>query len=181
MAYNGMFLPPEEDPRRESTPVGELATYRDYLNTFRLTVEVKCRDLTPEQLATRSVPPSDLSLLGLVRHLARVEHHWFQRCLLSQPAIPRIFDDGTGGFTDVEGTQACVDEAWAAFREQTAAADAVLDALSDDMLGEQRPLPRSPDETLSVREVLVHLIEEYARHCGHADLLRECIDGRTGL
>jgi len=181
MAYNGMFLQPDDDPREDSKPVGELATYRDYLRNFRLTVEVKCRDLSPEQLATRSVPPSDLSLLGLVRHMARVEHNWFQRCLLSQPTIPRLFDDGTGGFTEVEGTQECVDEAWAAFHEQTAAADAVLDELSDDMLGDHRPLPRSPEETLPIRDVLVHMIEEYARHCGHADLLRECIDGRTGL
>jgi uncharacterized damage-inducible protein DinB len=160
---------------------GELANYREYLDHFRATLRRQCADLTPQQLATRAVPPSDLSLLGMVQHLARVEHHWFQRCLGGRGEEARLFDDGTGGFTDVVGTQAAVDAAWAAYDEQVAAADAVLDGLGDADMAQVRVSPSHPEETPTIRDVLVHLVEEYARHCGHADLLRECLDGRTGL
>src|SRR6266540_3982097 len=74
-----MWAKPEDDPRAGGSPVGELATIREYLSNYRLTLGMKCEDLSPEQLATRSVPPSTLSLLGLIRHMARVEHNWFQR------------------------------------------------------------------------------------------------------
>lgn len=154
---------------------GELANYRDYLDNFRTTLRRKCDGLTDEQLATRSVPPSDLSLLGMVQHLARVEHHWFGRYLrgLDQP---RLYDDGTGGFTELGEVQ----DAWASYEEQVRLADAALDELDPDRLGELLPLPGHPGQQTSIRDVLVHMIEEYARHMGHADLLRECIDGRTG-
>src|SRR5689334_20018111 len=153
---------------------GELANYRDYLGHYRDTLERKCADLSPEQLARRSVPPSSMSLLGLVRHLARVEHFWFQRALVEVEA-ERIYDDGDAGFAVVEPTQEAVDEAWAAWREQVALADAWLDQQSDDTLGNEVTF-RNGTETGSQRDILVHMIEEYARHCGHADLLRECID-----
>jgi len=175
-----MWIDPADDPRTDSNPVGELATYREYLTNYRLTLELKCDGLTPEQLATRSVPPSALSLLGMVRHMARVEHNWFARILREQPDLERIFDDGDTGFAAAVGTQECVDDAFAEWNRQIAAANQWLDALTDDQLGDQKPLPRNPGETASVRDILVHMIEEYARHCGHADLLRECIDGRTG-
>lgn len=157
---------------------GELANYRDYLDQYRATLERKCADLSPEQLATRAVPPSALSLLGMVRHLARVEHFWFQRALAEVDA-PRIYDDGDAGFAEVEPTEAAVAEAWAAWREQVAIADAWLDAATDDGLGRVVTF-RGGTDSASVRDILVHLIEEYARHCGHADLLRECLDGTTG-
>ena len=79
-----MWTAPENDPRTYGNPVGELATYREYLTNYRLTLELKCQDLDPEQLARRSVPPSTLSLLGLVRHLAHVEQSWFRRDLLRE-------------------------------------------------------------------------------------------------
>lgn len=157
---------------------GELANYRDYLDQYRATLERKCAGLTPEQLATRSVPPSAVSLLGMVRHLARVEHFWFQRALVEVEG-ERIYDDGDAGFAQVEPTDAAVAEAWAAWREQVALADAWLDRLTDDGLGREVTF-RKGTETASVRDILVHMIEEYARHCGHADLLRECLDGATG-
>ncbi|GAA1520392.1 DinB family protein [Nocardioides humi] len=161
-----------------STTTGELANLRDYLTHYRATLERKCAGLTPEQLATRSVPPSTLSLLGMVRHLARVEHFWFQRALVEVDA-PRIYDDGDAGFAEVEPTEAAVAGAWTAWREQVALADAWLDRRTDDGLGQVVTF-RQGTETASVRDILVHMIEEYARHCGHADLLRECIDGVTG-
>jgi uncharacterized damage-inducible protein DinB len=182
VGYNGNWLPEDQDPRQPTNPQGELATYRDYLRHYRLTLELKCQDLTPEQLATRSVPPSTMSLLGLVRHMAAVEHHWFQRFFQGRWDEPRPYrtpEDHDLDFNGAVGTQECVDDAFAAWREQVGASDAWLDTRTDETLGEEFPLPRS-GEPASARDILVHMIEEYARHCGHADLLRECIDGRTG-
>ncbi|WP_408898774.1 DinB family protein [Nocardioides sp. R1-1] len=157
---------------------GELANYRDYLDQYRATLERKCAGLAPEQLATRSVPPSAMSLLGMVRHLARVEHFWFQRALVEVEG-ERIYDDGDAGFAQVEPTEAAVAEAWTAWREQVALANAWLDRLTDEGLAQVVTF-RGGTETASVRDILVHMIEEYARHCGHVDLLRECLDGATG-
>jgi len=181
VGFGGIWLPEGEDPRHQDQPaVGELATYRDYLRHYRLTLELKCEDLGPEDLAKQSVPPSDLSLLGLIRHMARVEQSWFQRVLKENLELPRLdADDPTGGFHKVEPTQESVDEAFASWREQVAAADEWLDSIDDSVLGETRDVGRG-DEPTSIRDILVHMIEEYARHAGHADLLREVIDGRTG-
>ncbi|MGK2874922.1 MAG: DinB family protein [Nocardioides sp.] len=176
MAYDGMFVAPDVDPRNNTvSAVGELATYRDYLDNYRTTLRLKCADLTWEQLVLRAIAPSDLSLLGMVQHMARVEHHWFQRYLRGLD-VPRLYDDGTGGFTDLGPS----DAAWTAFEEQVRLANEALDEFGGD-LGEIKPVPGHPDESASVRDVLVHMIEEYARHLGHVDLLREVIDGRTGL
>jgi uncharacterized damage-inducible protein DinB len=161
----------------------ELATYRDYLGHYRGVIERQCADLAPEQLALRSVPPSTLSLLGLLRHLAYVEQTWFQRALQNRTDEPRLFTDAADPdheFNAVTGTQAEVDEAYAAWRDQIARADAWLDTQSDASMAEELTL-NSDGRTGATREVLVHLVEEYARHAGHADLLRERIDGRTGL
>ncbi len=159
----------------------ELANYREYLDHFRATLARQCAELTPQQLTTRSVPPSTMSLLGLVRHLAKVEHSWFHRVLQQHVHHTKLYwraESKDVDFDEVEATQECVDEAFEAWREQIARADAYLATLTDDTLVE---VVTFDDESASVRDILVHLIEEYARHCGHADLLRECIDGRTGL
>jgi len=176
-----MWSKPEDDPRTQSSPVGEYATIREYLTNYRLTLAMKCEGLDPEQLATRSVPPSTMSLLGLIRHMARVEHGWFQRALQGHRELPRLFwseEDHDLDFNAVTGDQALVDEAFASWKAEIAAANEWLDGDVD--LGAMVTLPRS-DEQASVRDILIHMIEEYARHCGHADLLRECIDGRTGV
>jgi uncharacterized damage-inducible protein DinB len=174
-----MWAKPEDDPRVVGSPVGELTTIREYLTNYRLTLGMKCDDLSPEQLATRSVPPSTLSLLGLVRHMARVEHNWFQRVLGGHQEVPRLFwspDDNDLDFSGAVAEPAVVEEAFAVWKGQIAAAD--------EWLSEQIDLSAMvltfQDEQASVRDILIHMIEEYARHCGHADLLRECIDGRTG-
>jgi uncharacterized damage-inducible protein DinB len=159
---------------------GELANYRDYLDHYRSTIERQCADLTPEQLATASVPPSELTLLGLVRHLRRVEHYWFRMVLDEHLEEPRFDeDDPTGGFRSIAPTPEAVEEAFTGWREQIAYADAWLDAHQGDDLGAQRRTRKGEEAT--IRDVMVHLIEEYARHAGHADLLRELIDGRTDL
>jgi uncharacterized damage-inducible protein DinB len=179
VGYGGMWAKPEDDLRVAGNPVGELATIREYLSNYRLTLGMKCEDLSPEQLATRSVPPSTLSLLGLVRHMARVEHNWFQRSLQGQREAPRPFwspDDDDLDFNGAVADPAVVEEAFAVWRAQIAAADEWLDGQID--LGAMVVTARG--EQASVRDILIHMIEEYARHCGHADLLRERIDGRTG-
>jgi uncharacterized damage-inducible protein DinB len=175
-----MWLPPEEDPRTYGNPVGEKATYWEYLNNYRLIIELKCQDLDADQLARRSVPPSTMSLLGLVRHVAQVENNWFQRVLQAQTEAPRLYrrdDDRDWDFTGATPDPAVVDEAFATWKAEIAKADEWLATLPEDDLGREVVLH---DGAVSIRDVLVHMIEEYARHAGHADLLRECIDGRTG-
>lgn len=173
-----MWVEAEEDPRGQEFTHGERETLLDYLGNYRKTLVMKCEGLTPEQLATASVPPSNLTLLGLVRHMAAVEQSWFRRVMGRDLALPRLYgkgEDRDADFTAVEPTQACVDEAFASLQREVAHAEAFVDAQDD--LG----VTGTHDEgEIELREVLVHMIEEYARHCGHADLLRERIDGRTG-
>lgn len=129
-------------------------------------------------MALRSVPPSTMSLLGLVRHMADVERSWFRR-VMSGDSAPRRFssdEDREGAWSGAVADPAVVAEAWAAWEEEVAFAERVVADASD--LG---TMGRTSDgNTLQLREVLVHMIEEYARHCGHADLIRERIDGRVG-
>jgi uncharacterized damage-inducible protein DinB len=173
---NGMWVDPAHDPRdTDEPPVGEKVILRQYLDRYRMTFEMKCEGLTPEQLATRSVPPSTMSLLGLVRHLARVEHHWFRRVLEGQEDLPRLYrteEDPDLDFNGAVGTEECVADAWGSWRREVAHAREVYERYDD--LGE------TFDDPYEVRDIIVHMVEEYARHAGHADLLRECIDGRTG-
>ena len=172
---------PENDPRSFGNPVGEKATYREYLSNYRLTIEMKCGGLDAGQLAARSVLPSALSLLGLVRHLAQMEHFWFVRVLqerTDEPQLYKVQDDWDRDFTGASADPAVVTEAFSTWQEVIARANEWLDSLDEADLGREVPFD---DGTVSVRDVLVHVIEEYARHAGHADLLRECIDGRTGL
>jgi uncharacterized damage-inducible protein DinB len=175
-----MWLPPEEDPRTYGNPVGEKATYREYLSNYRLTIQLKCDGLDAEQLARRSVPPSSLSLLGLVRHLAQMENHWFQRVLQARTDGPRLYkreDDPDWDFHGASPDPEVVENAFATWKAEMAKADEWLAAFPESDLGREVPVDGG---TVAPRDVLVHVIEEYARHAGHADLLRECIDGRTG-
>ena len=176
--YPDMWVDPEDDPRPQDAVLGdERATLLDYLRSYRLTLEMKCSGLSAEQLAMRSVPPSTLSLLGLVRHMAAVEWNWFRRTMAGED-VPRLYrepDDRDADFNGAVGDDTVVAEAWARWREEVANAEAFVEAAQSlDLMSLD---PRNP---INLREVLVHMIEEYARHCGHADLLRECIDGRTG-
>ncbi|WP_174552441.1 DinB family protein [Microtetraspora niveoalba] len=172
--YRDMWVDPNDDPREsaEVPPEGELATLQDYLTNYRLTLLMKCEGLNPEQLARRSVPPSTMSLLGLLRHLAEVERDWRGWILPGDPPST-LYGKDDGDFDGAVAEQAVVDAAYADLAREQAATDAVLAEHPD--LGE-----RLGKDAISVRELLVHRIEEYARHCGHADLLRECVDGRVG-
>ncbi|WP_425955212.1 DinB family protein [Xylanimonas sp. McL0601] len=174
----GLWVDPENDPRTTGAePVGEKETVWEYLCRYRMTLVMKCEGLGTEQLARRSVPPSTLSLLGIVRHLANAEHHWFQRVLggdhTSAPfELPGVADHDFDGAT---ASDACVTEAWGEWHQAVEAADDVF--WSEEM---DREVPFG-DGTVEARDVMIHMVEEYARHMGHVDLLRECIDGRTGL
>lgn len=172
------WVDPETDPRNLlERPDGEVATLRDYLDRYRMTFEMKCEGLTPGQLAARSVPPSTMSLLGLLRHLAKIEHHWFRRALEGQEQLAPLYWTAAEPDLDFDGavgTEACVADAWGSWRREVAHAREVYARYAD--LGQTFV----PGEPYQVRGVVVHLVEEYARHCGHADLIRECIDGRVG-
>ena len=172
--YLDMWADPAEDPRNsdENSPDGELPTLGDYLRHYRLTLRMKCEGLDPAQLARRSVPPSTMSLLGLLRHLAEAERDWRNWVTPEDPA-PRLYGAGDAAFEGAAAEQALVDGAFADLAREQAATDALLAGYPD--LG-----TRAGRDGIAVRELLVHRIEEYARHCGHADLLRECIDGRVG-
>jgi uncharacterized damage-inducible protein DinB len=173
-----VFLDPADDPRQGEPLLGdERTTLLDYLSFQRLTLEVKCRDLDAEQLARRSVPPSTMSLLGLVRHMAEVERGWFRRTLAGEDAPPiyRTDDDDDAEFNGADADPQLVEEAWGTLHEEQAFADRFIEEHQDLGLVVARG-----DKGVSFREILVHMIEEYARHNGHADLLRECIDGRVG-
>lgn len=155
---------------------GEDAVLRDYLDHFRGAFERTCADLDAEQLARRSVPPSSLSLLGLLRHLAAVEYSWWRRVMERRLDRPKMWGKDEHPDADFDGAvadDAVVAEAWAAWRAEVAHA---RELHASHPLGH---LGQHDDGDIEMREVVVHLIEEYARHCGHADLLRECIDGRT--
>jgi uncharacterized damage-inducible protein DinB len=174
-----MFVPPEEDPRQtEGTGTGdEKQNLVEYIRYQRETLELKCSGLDAEQLATRSVPPSTMSLLGLVRHLADVEHSWFRRVWSAQD-VPRLYrteEEPDADFDDAVGDPAMVAEAWDRLHAEQAYADSLIEAETD--LSRVIEYSRG---VVSVRELLVHIVEEYARHNGHADLLRECVDGRIG-
>jgi uncharacterized damage-inducible protein DinB len=172
--YPDMWVDPEDDPRNSNgvSPDGELATLQDYVTSYRMTLRMKCDGLSPEQLARRSVPPSTMSLLGLLRHLAKAERDW-RNWISDGDPLPRLYGERDADFNGAVGEQAAVEAAYADLAREQAATDAALAEHPD--LSE-----RLGKDGIAVRELLVHRIEEYARHCGHADLLRECIDGRVG-
>ena len=172
--FPDMWVDPDDDPRNSAgpSPDGELATLQDYLANYRLTILLKCDGLSPEQLARRSVPPSTMSLLGLLRHLAEAERDW-RWWVLPGDREPSVYGDGDAAFDGALGEQAAVDAAYQHLKREQASTDVALAEHPD--LGE-----RVGKHSLAIREILVHRVEEYARHAGHADLLRECIDGRVG-
>jgi uncharacterized damage-inducible protein DinB len=162
---------------RQSTPsvAGERQMLEAWLDFHRQTLLSMCGGLTAEQLRQHSAPPSTLSLLGLVRHMTDVERGWFRRRIAGQD-IGFLYSseaDPDGEFDNVGGADA--EQDFAAYRAEVelarqAAADRELDGT---FFHERRKV------VMSVRWVYLHMIEEYARHNGHADLLRQRIDGAT--
>jgi uncharacterized damage-inducible protein DinB len=142
-----------------------------WLDFQRATLLVKCAGLTDDQLRLRACPPSTLSLLGLVRHMNEVEQAWFGRFVGDDA---KVYDRPDADFEDVDGADVAAD--LAAYRAQVARS-------------QERVAGHGLDETftgfrgrpVSLRWLVIHLIQEYARHNGHADLIRERIDGATGF
>ncbi|MEV4061697.1 DinB family protein [Nonomuraea dietziae] len=163
------------DPRIDPPAAGdERELLTAFLDWHRETLAVKCAALTDEQLRERAVPPSAMSLLGLVRHLTDVERYWFRRVLEGADLPALYWNDVDDVEFDVADVPA--DEALAVWRAEVdecrkVSANTPIDALAKvDRRGAH----------YSHRYILIHMIEEYARHNGHADLMRERIDGVTG-
>jgi hypothetical protein len=177
--------PSDDDPREHGPRLGdERVTLAEALRCQRLTLELKCSGLDAEAMARRSVEPSTISLLGLVRHLAEMERATF-RVMMAGQDVPRLFCSDTDRDGDFDGAvpdPRVVAEAWDAWRAEAdfatrfVAAAPSLDVTGHDPLNQHG----SGGGRMSLREVLVGMIQEYARHMGHADLLRERIDGRLG-
>jgi uncharacterized damage-inducible protein DinB len=157
---------------------GERVALEGWVDYHRATLLHKCAGLTAEQLKQRAVPPSSLSLLGLVRHMTEVERWWFRRHAAAEDIGARYCteENEDGDFDDVDTADAEAD--LAAFREEVATAKAAAAGLELDLVVPSRG--HHPERTRDVRWIYLHMIEEYARHNGHADLLRERIDGATG-
>jgi uncharacterized damage-inducible protein DinB len=156
----------------------ECTTQSDWLDFYRATLLMKCEGLSEDQLRTASVPPSPLTLLGLVQHLAEVERNWFRRVLLGEELPPIYGAEGDasghdGGFAVLDDlTFASARTTWEREVEQARVncAGRDLDQTSPFMGGQ-----------VTLRWIYSHMIAEYARHAGHADLIRERIDGTTGV
>ncbi|MFY0407042.1 DinB family protein [Solicola sp. PLA-1-18] len=174
------YSPVWEDDDRPRIPrvAAEREALAATLDHFRATVDLKCRGLTPEQARSRPMAPSTMSVHGLVRHLAGVERWWFQQNF-ERRDVPHLFFTAEQPDLDFEppaDSDVTADlEAWRAECEVSRAIVAAHDL--DDTA---RPLDWDPGEVVDLRWVVLRLITEYARHCGHLDLLREGIDGRVG-
>ena len=145
-----------------------------FLDWHRATLLYKCAGLTGEELARRPVPPSGLSLLGLVRHLTKVERVWFRQRFAGEPVALPFADGPEAEFGGTDPARAAAD--YARLTEEFKLADAaVANASLDDTFTHEKS-----GEVMSLRLIYLHMIEEYARHLGHADMLREQIDGATG-
>jgi Protein of unknown function (DUF664) len=177
--------PSDDDPREHRPRLGdERTTLVESLRKQRLTLEIKCAGLDAQAMARRSVEPSTMSLLGLVRHLADGERETF-RVMMAGQDVPRLYwseADRDGDFNGAVPDPQVVAQAWDAWRAEVEFATRfVAAAPSLDITGND-PWNRhgSGGGQMSLREVLIGMIEEYARHLGHVDLLRERIDGRIG-
>jgi len=165
------------DPRRTEPPyvLAERAMLESWLEYHRITLLLKCEGLDDAGRKARPIPTSKLSLHGLIRHCAEVERNWFRRALLNEPGAPYIWYD-----REVEDSELVpLDDAdwesdlaaWQAECEASRVAAAQFDL---DHTGIRRGQP------VSLRLIYNHMIEEYARHNGHADLIRELVDGQVG-
>jgi uncharacterized damage-inducible protein DinB len=160
--------PPVTGPEREML--------RAFLDFHRDTLAMKCEGLSDEQLREQSSPPSTLSLLGLVRHMAEVERTWFRRVINGED-LPLLWSDSGDYQAAYDAGTASADDAFRAWRDEVEHARQIERAAESlEVTGYQ---PRW-EEHVSLRLVMYHLMHEYARHNGHADFLREAIDGTVG-
>lgn len=178
---------PDSQTARQDPPYAadEVTMLRSFLGYYRVTIKRQAEGLTRDQLAT-TLPPATMTLGGILKHLGLVEDWW----------LPMVLEGREGELTWVDEAALEADDDWdwhsakdddletlvARFDEAVAEADRVIDrALAGEGLDTMAKLPRRDGNVASLRWILVHLIEEYARHAGHADLIRESIDGATDL
>jgi Protein of unknown function (DUF664) len=174
-----MGQPTTRLPSSKAAGNDERSVLLGYLDYHRAVLARKAEGITDEQARTAACPPSDLTLLGLIRHMTDVERHWFRRSLIAEDAPPIYYGaahpsgDEDGDLHPPPG--ATLADALAAYWAEIDVANTIVAGASLDeaAIGE-------PDRGHSLRRLIVHMIEEYARHCGHADLLRQNIDGVTG-
>ncbi|MFI5893252.1 DinB family protein [Actinoplanes sp. NPDC051513] len=155
---------------------GEREMLRVFLDFHRATLAMKCDGLSDEELRSLSMPPSTLSLLGLVRHMAEVERTWFRRVIAGEdvPLVWSAEGDFQEAYAAGSSTRVSAFGAWEAEVERAREIEAGAESL--DVMGHQARW----GEDVSLRFVMLHMIHEYARHNGHADFLREGIDGSVG-
>jgi len=167
------------DRARPAQDANEREMLAGWLEHHRGILIWKCEGLTAEQLRQRAVLPSSLSLLGLVRHMAEVERGWFRQVFLGED-VPHLYDRSASADADFDDVdQADPAEAFDAFeRECAVSRQVVAQAPSLDVLSKQAS--ERTGQPWSLRWIVTHMVEEYARHNGHADLLRERVDGTTG-
>ncbi|MCX5264617.1 DinB family protein [Streptomyces sp. NBC_00199] len=166
--------------RDDRTGPPSFGTERDMLRAFldyhRATLAMKCEGLTDEELRQQSMPPSTLSLLGLVRHMAEVERAWFRRVFEDNDA-PMVWSDKIDFQAAYDASASTREEAFGAWQAEVENSRRVERAAESlDQAGYQ---PRWEEE-VSLRMVMVHVLLEYGRHNGHADFLREGVDGTVG-
>ncbi|MFC7309799.1 DinB family protein [Streptomyces monticola] len=165
------------DDRVSPPPTGDERTMlRAALDYHRATLALKTEGLTDEQLRRRSMPPSTLTLLGLVRHMAEVERTWFRK-VIAREDIPLVWSDEGDYQVAYDASGGTREEAFTAWQSEVEHARRIERAAGS--LDVTAPHYRSGEE-ISLRHVLLHMIHEYARHNGHADFLREGVDGATG-
>jgi hypothetical protein len=145
------------------------------LDWHRQTFELKCLGVEPKRMSELAIPPSDLSLHGILRHLSGVERWWFQ-IQFAGDDVPMLYYTDDDPDQDFESLDGDVDEAFAVWRAECARSREIVAASTLDQTGTQA----ASGKPVSLRRIVVHMIAEYARHNGHADLLRERIDGATG-
>jgi uncharacterized damage-inducible protein DinB len=168
-----MWKAPEVERPEDGPSAGpERPLLQAFLDWHRATLLYKCAGLTGDQLAAHTVPPSGLSLLGLVRHMTKVERTWFRQRFAGEPVDSPFGDDNQADFERVDPARAAAD--YARLTEEFKLADAAVAHASLEDTFTHR------GDVMSLRLIYLHMIEEYARHLGHADLLREQIDGATG-
>ncbi|MEV4352407.1 DinB family protein [Actinoplanes sp. NPDC049596] len=167
---------PSVDRTGEPHTGPERAMLQGWLDWHRGTLLSKCAGLTADQLRRPSAAPSNLTLLGLVRHMSYVERVWFRQRIAHEPGVTTLYNTPEHPDADLEDI-ATTDpaQAWAVFTEECAAADRAVTRYTLD-----QEFPMDSGAPRSLRWVYLHMIEEYARHNGHADLLRERLDGTTG-
>ena len=171
------WIAPQVDRPEPPNVASERPALQGWLDFHRATLLWKCSGLDGSQLTARPVQSSTLSLLGLVRHMAEVERSWFRIRFAGQRDLGALYCDKEfpdGDFDRTEGAEAERD--FAVFRYECVAAD---DAVRDRALDEVFKGPQT-GAPMDLRWIYLHMIEEYARHNGHADLLRELTDGVTG-